>query len=419
MLALSLRARLSEAQANDDALATIDATVRARSPETVIDRPEPSTLAITVHPAAGPIEIALRGRVLELEALTGSAGPGLHAFVCDLADAIAAALSTTWTASLDPALYFAHRDFAALERAALDDLGATATQVLALANTGASGFALALPVGLEVAHDGLLATPLGPRDRAWVERVASDPELGRDVFAWPSIAEDAAFHRGVALARLWLEVRWRKPMDERERALLESIVTSLERAHGLDPSLEYPWGAWAECFALLGEESLRSTRAQLKANEPAERAKERPGYRRRAVRVTLSGGWSIAIPGELAERWDERGTWVGTDPRRSVWITSAEAPAGHDTEATLAGLPALEGEGDTLAMQRGPIRGAVRFEVKEEEGARTHVAHAHAALGSHLVVATFLAREEEERETFLEMWGSLEHPDAVPSAPTS
>jgi hypothetical protein len=28
------------------------------------------------------------------------------------------------------------------------------------------------------------------------------------------------------------------------------------------------------------------------------------------------------------------------------------------------------------------------------------------------VVATFLAREETERETFLEMWGSLEHPDA-------
>ncbi len=410
MLSLSLGARLSEAQANGDALETLEAIVREHAPEVVVDRPEPSLVALTLHPAAGPIEIALRGRALELEALTGSAGPGYHAFVCTVADAIAKGLSISWKPSLDPALYFAHRDFAALERAADADLAATATEILALTSTGASGFALALPAGVEFAHDGLVATPLGPRDRSWVERVAHDPEHGRDVLAWPSLDRDAAFHRGAALARLWLDVRWRKPMNDEERALLESIVTSLERAHGLDPSLAYPWGAWAECFALLGEESLRSMRAQLKANEPAERAKERPGYRRRAVRVTLSGGWSIAVPGELAERWDERGTWVGTDPRRSVWITSAEAPSGHDTEATLAGLPPLEGEGDTLAMERGPIRGAVRFELKKDEaGSSTHVAHAHAALGKHLVVATFLAREEQERETFLEMWGSLDH----------
>jgi hypothetical protein len=63
-------------------------------------------------------------------------------------------------------------------------------------------------------------------------------------------------------------------------------------------------------------------------------------------------------------------------------------------------------------MERGPIRGAVRFEVKDEDGSPMHVAHAHAAVGPHLVVATFLAREESERETFLEMWGSLDHPDA-------
>ena len=412
MLSLSLRARLPEARASAEALSTLEAVVRERAPEAVIERPDATLVTVSAHPAAGPIELSLRGRDLGLEALTGSAGPGYHAFVCELAQTLGSALGVSWKATLDPALYFAHRDAAALERAALDDLRATAKEILSLASSGASGFALALPEGLEVAHDGLIATPLGPRDRAWVERVAVDPEHGRDVLAWPTPARDARYHRGIALALMWLEVRWRKPMDDRERALLDRVVTELERAYGLDASLEYPWGAWAECFALLGEESLRATRAQLKAGEPREQARPRPGYRRQAVRVGLSGGWSIAIPGELAERWDERGTWVGSDPKRSVWITSAEAPAGHDTEATLAGLPALEGEGDTLAMERGPIRGAVRFEVKDEDGSPMHVAHAHAAVGPHLVVATFLAREESERETFLEMWGSLDHPDA-------
>jgi hypothetical protein len=285
VLSLSLRARLTDPASRADVLASLEPVVRALEPDATFERPEPRTLAIAIHPAAGPVEITHRDRELALEAQTGSAGPGYHAFVCTLADAIASSLALTWKTSLDPALYFAHRDPSALERAALDDLARTVRDVLALADKGASGFALALPEGLEVAHDGLLATPLGPRDRAWLERVAREPQHGRDVFAWPSPARDAQYFLGIALSLAWLEVRWRKPMDERERAVIERVVTSLERAHGLDASLEYPWGAWAECFALLGEESLRATRAQLKADEARERRKVRPGYRRQAVRV--------------------------------------------------------------------------------------------------------------------------------------
>jgi len=413
MLALSLRARLDAPTL--DVLAAAERVAAGTVADTVASRPSVGRLTLALHPAASPIELSHVDGTLRLEAETGSAGPGYHACVCELADGIAREISFSWKAELDPALFFAHRDRAALERVVLDELAETARQILELARTGASGFALFLPEGLEVAHDGVVATLLGPRDRAWLERVANDASTGTDVLAWWSPGRDARHHRGVALASMWLEVRWRKPQDDAERALLDRVVTSLERAFGLDPELDYPWAAWAELFDLLGEESLRATRARLKAADPREAARPRPGYRRRAVRVTVSGGWSIAIPGELAERWDERGTWLGADPKRSVWITSAEAPAGHTTDQTLAGLPPLEGEGDTLGMERGPIRGAVRFEVKDDENGKLHVAHAHAALGAHLVVATFLARSEDERETFLEMWGSLDHPDASAS----
>jgi hypothetical protein len=415
VLALSLRAR--GLRPGSTPLTAAEEAARALAPELTVERLETAegeAIALSLHPAAGPVELHHADELLRLEASTGSAGPGYHALVCELADAIARALSLRWKAELDPALYFAHRDARALERAQLDWLGATASQILSLAEGGASGFALCLPDGLEVAHDGLVATPLGPRDRAWVARVAADPAQGADAFAWWVPGRDAAHHRGVALALMWLEVRWRKPLDARERATLDRVVTELERAHALEPDAPYPWAAWAEIFELLGEESLRATRAHLKALE-ASRAgagTPRPGYRRLAVRVTLSGGWSIAVPGELAERWDERGTWVGWDARRSLWITSAEAPEGHDTEQTLAGLPPLEGEGETLAMERGPIRGSVRSETREADGKTEHVAHAQAALGRHVVLATFVTSREDERESFLEMWGSLDHPDA-------
>jgi hypothetical protein len=415
LLSLSLRARGLAPGA--DPFAVARACAHALVPEAVVEAletTEGAAIAITLHPAAGPVELTQSGSALGLDANTGSAGPGYHALVCELADAIAEGAKLRWTAELDPALYFAHRDAAALERAQLAWLGQTAKDILALAERGASGFALCMPDGLEVAHDGLVATPLGPRDRAWVERVAEDPSSGVDAFAWWRPGQDAAYHLGVALTLMWLEVRWRKPLDARERAILDRAATSLERAHALEPSAAYPWAAWAELYELLGEESLRATRAHLKAVEVGRGDATRIGYRRRAVRVTLSGGWSIAVPGELAERWDERGTWVGWDARRSLWITTAEAPAGHDTAQSLDGLPPLEGDTDVLVMERGPIHGAVRFGARDEdEGQRSHVGHAHAALGRHVVLGTFVSSREDDRAAFLEMWGSLDHPDAA------
>lgn len=416
MLALSLQCRIQQLtlprleQALRDSLATLSWDVEISSSE--------ESVYVALHPASGPVALSLQGTLLALEAQTGTVGAGYHAFIVSLADALLAALDAkaSWKATFDPALYFTRRDFAALERAHATWLKQTASEILALAERGASGFALGLPAGLEVAHGGFLATNMGPRDQAWVERVALDGNAGRDAFAWWGSARDAVFHRGIALASIWLDVRWRKPLDARERAVLERVVKELEIAFGEDSTVEYPWHEWAEIFVLLGEDSLRATRAQMKSLGLPKESKKNPiGYRRLAVRVMLSGDWSVAIPGDFAERWEDRGTWVGWDSKRTLWVTTAEAPEGHDTEASLAGLPELEGDTDILAMSRGPIRGQVRFGTKDDEseaakpGARSHIAHAHAAMGSHVVIGTFIGSREDEREMFLEIWGSLDH----------
>ncbi len=418
MLALSLHAHVP-ALTHALVEAALDQALRSLSYEgeavRVADEAAPLDVAfhLALHPAASPLVFTLQGSTLALEAATGTAGPGYHAFVVTLAEAVLAALSprASWKASLDPALYFAHRDFAALERAQEAWLKETATQIATLATQGASGFALCLPAGLEVAHGAFIATNLGPRDRAWVEAVSRDPAKGRDAFPWWDQARDAAFHLGFAKSLMWLDVRWRKPIDESERNILLRVVKELELAFAEDSTAVYPWHEWAEIFVLLGEESLRATRAQMKSlGMPKGAPQDALGYRRLAVRVLLSGYWTIAIPGDFAERWEDRGTWVGWDAKRTLWITTAEAPEGHDTEASLAGLPELEGDTDILAMTRGPIRGQVRFSVKtDENGVKSHIAHAHAALGRHVAIGTFIGTREDEREMFLEIWGSLDH----------
>lgn len=370
-------------------------------------------LEITAHPAASPIEIELGDRHLELRAETGSAGPGHHENVCAFADRVGDLLGLRWTAVEDSASFFVERSRARLEAYVLSELQKAAIEILQLSARGASGFALFLPEGLEVHHEGLVATLLGPRERAWVERVADDPRAGIDAFPCWSKALDARYFLFRALARMWLDIRWRPPIDDAERAVMLETLADLERAFALAPSLDLPWVEWAELFDLMGEDSLRATRVRIRAERARHAQRTSVGYRRRAVRVRLSGDWSIAIPGEMAERWDERGTWHATDGRRSLWVTTAEAPAGSSTERTLGGLPPLPGEGEVFAMERGAIRGAVRFEVRRDGSVPLLAAHAHAAVGPHLAVGTLTARDEDDRALLLEIWGTLDHPDAA------
>ncbi len=370
---------------------------------------EEGALVLELHPAAEPVIVTASEREVTLSASTLTAGPGYHRHVCELALALGAELGVEWAPEGDPSGWLRERDGAELERAFLEVLGDVARQILALAEAGKRGFSLFLPAGYAFEHDGFVATPVGPRDEAWLRAVADDPASGADVFAWWGAGEDARYFLGLARVRAWLDVRWRPPVGREERALLEQVASWIERAHALDPELAIPWEAQAELLALLGEESLRATRAQLKAHA---RASERPiGYRRRPVRVTLSGGWSMRIPGELAERWEERGTWVAWDARRSVWFTSMtvrteDGTPSPSTEATLSALPPLSGE-ELLELERGELRGLACFVEEEHEGERVHRLEAHAALGDQAAIGTIVFLDEADRDWALATWGSL------------
>jgi hypothetical protein len=413
VLELSIRG-----QGGKDGLTELRRELEARteelSPRLEASPPEregaPAKLSITLHPFAEPIEATRRpDGTIDVVARTFSAGPGYHQYVAELFGEIGTALGIGWKPRVDPGRYFERRERAALLAVLEPSLASTAAQILELSQQGATGFSLLLPDGIELAHDGLVATPLGPRDRAWVERVAKEPSVAADAFPWWEPGLGAGYHRGLAIALLETEVRFRRPLDDRERALLDRVVTSIERAHGLDPSLSLPWAEASELYELLGEDSLRATRASVLAERAKKDRARRPlGYRRRPVRVSLSGGWSLVVPGSLAERWEEHGTWVGWDATRTIWMSSMTAETDAETDATLAGLPEIPGDGDLLVMERGPIRGHARFGVTEEDGKRTTVLRAHAAVGPNVALGTLVLASDDDREWALETWGSLE-----------
>lgn len=370
---------------------------------------EEGVLIAELHPAAEPMLIEATEREVVLSASTLTAGPGYHRHACELALALGEALGVEWPLDGDTSGWLRERDDAKLEAAFLDTLGDIARQILMLAEQGKRGFSLFLPVGHAFEHGGAIATPLGARTDAWLRAVAADPSRGADVFAWWNAERDGRYFLGLALVHAWLEVRWRPPVDDSERALLDRVATWIERAHALDPDLPLPWDEQAQILAFLGEDSLRATRAQLKAQSQPAHAPI--GYRRGHVRVTLSGGWSMRIPGELAERWEERGTWVAWDARRSVWFTSMNVRTetgdpSPSTDVTLASLPPLRGD-ELLELERGELRGIACFVEDEHEGERIFRLEAHAAMRDAAAIGTIVFVDEADRDWALSTWGSL------------
>ncbi len=317
-----------------------------------------------------------------------------------------------WDLGGDESDWLTERDDAKLEAAFLEWLGHIAGHVASMADEGKRGFSLFMPEGHIFEHGGFVGTMLGPRDEAWLRETAADPRRGVDIFPWWNAGRDARYFRDLALSHMWLDVRWRAPLNDDERALLENVATWVERAHGLDPELELPWEAQAEILAFLSEESLRATRAQLKADS----RREKPiGYRRQHLRAMLSGGWSMRIDGELAEKWEERGTFVAWNAERSVWFTSmtVQTETGHPspgTDETLASLPPLTGE-ELLQLENGDLRGVACFVEEENDGQLLHRLEAHAAVGEHAAIGTLVFVDEADREWALETWASLTHLD--------
>ena len=373
-----------------------------------------AVLFAELHPGAEPIRFEVSEAGLVVSGNTATAGPGYHHHVCELLDALGEVFSIEWRANEDDTPsdatgHFAHRDRDALEECFLDWLGATVARALELRDAGMSGLALMLPAGHAFEHEGFVATQLGPRDEAWMRAILDDPRNGIDVFPWWNEGRDARYFRDLALIRMWTEVRWRAPLDADERALLDSVVTWVERAHGLDPTIPLPWIEQSELFTHLAEESLRATRAHVKSE--GKRAAQLVGYRRRPVRAVLSGGWSLTVPGELAETWEERGTWVAWDATRSVWFTSLsvrelDGEPSPSSEETLRHLPPLLGE-ELLELERGDLRGLAGFVEEERDGELIHRLEAHAAIGPHAAIGTIVYADPKDREWAMSIWASL------------
>ena len=91
--------------------------------------------------------------------------------------------------------------------------------------------------------------------------------------------------------------------------VLDEVHRLLSRAYPLDPSLGYPWRAWAEIVGLRNIADPMGRQVVARAMRESGAGPD-IGYRRAPVTISHEG-WALTIPGSFAEKRTAEEWWGG------------------------------------------------------------------------------------------------------------
>jgi len=365
-------------------------------------------LELDLHPAAEPVRIHADdlGHVL-VTASTVAPGPGYERLVRRFVERLGDELDIAWQepghggpVPVEPTL-----DRPTVERANLALLGWALRQAQTTPRIGRPVH-LWTPPGVRYEVDATLATVLGPRDDAWLERAIVDPRVAIDVWPWWADATDARYVLDRVLCLLWTEVRWRAPADDHERAVHAEVLTLLRRAYPLDPALPYPWREWAELLRLHGDDDA-AARQVIERAEAVDPSTPLIGYRRRPVTIDHEG-WTLTLPGSFSERRTPE-EWSGTDAGRSVTIAATvtgTAAGPMSAEAFLAQVAGHLGS-EVLHVEDGELAGRARIGVVDEAGVEVAVLEGYSAVRGRGAAIRVVINEPTDWEWAIGVWRSL------------
>lgn len=374
---------------------------------------EKPTLFCKLHPAAEDVEITFIDSVhVTANANTSTVGPGFHIYLCDMLHKIGEKFNLNWEKPTDDYCdetgYFHSGDRQQVYREMKAWLKGLASMFFdgTLKDDG-NVVRVSMPLDVGFDWNARAITPLGPRTLEWLKKTANDPDKGTDFFSWWNSELDAEYFLRRALVRMWSDVRWRPPINDRERHILAYVAASLETAYKLDPGLPYPWSEWAEILGYLQTNGDECAVIRDKANK----SKSIIGYRRHHnVAVQLPGNWWITLPGSFSDFEPAKNhNYFALDPPREVWVTSYTFKGDLDNilQAERQGIQGKNGE--LVHEDKNYVAYA---EIKKS----SHDGHEFFALQSsniglgHRAVCSVIFTKPEERDWAIRVWKSLRSP---------
>ena len=391
-----------------------------------------SELAVDLHPAAEPFTLTIGedARVVA-NGDTSAVGPGYHTFVGRIVDRLGEELGIDWTgeepaaaagsdlphgpagAGSTPVPGWAQAkttaaltDRPAVERAHLAWLGHLLGRAREARRLGVNGLHLGTRPGTVYRFDGALATPLGPRDDAWLEQAAGDARVAIDVRPWWTDATDGRYLLNRALAIMWTEIRWRPPVEE-ERPVIDEALRLLRKAFPLDPSLPFPWREWHELIVLRDvDDPISRQVADRAGRQPASRAPI--GYRRGTVSV-MHEGWSLEVPGSFAERRSDE-EWWGGEAGRSVTLagvmTGADGGNPMRADSFLARVAGDLGE-NVITHRDGELAGKARLGTDATSGVEVGVLEGFSAVTGRGAAIRVVFDDPDDWQWAVNLWRAL------------
>ncbi len=402
-------------------------TLRGHSPGA---RTADGAIELSLHPAARPVRIeATDTGGLAVSAMTVPVGPGYHTFVIRLLERMGEDLAIAWTmpsgaspgvapsgaetepVSSDPTGMLVSRDRRDTERGHLAWLRSALVAVRDARGQGTTGLHLGMPPGVRFSFEGAVATVLGPRDDAWLERALADPRVAAEVWPWVADAMDARYHLGRALTLMWTEVRWRPPAGVEEITLLDEILGLLRHAYPLEPGLPWPWPEWRELFVLRGQTDHATRqlldRAAAASAERGTSGQTPIGYRRNPVTI-LHEGWALDVPGsftgvQTAEEWS------GGEAGRNITLAGVETAEGGrpmTPDQFLRQVAAHLGR-DAIEHDDGVVRGRARLESEASSGIEVAVVEGFSAVRGRGAAIRIVIDDPQDWKWALDTWRGL------------
>ena len=370
-------------------------------------------LSVALHPAAPNLALVAgeSGRAA-LTAETETVGPGYHRFIGRLVDRLGVDLSIAWerggvdreATPDDPGATFADR--AATEAGYLGWLGHTLVGARASRAARGNQLQIGIPGSTRYTFDGAIATVLGPRDDTWLESAVADTRVATDITPWWADTTQGQTLLNRALTLMWLDVRWRAPAIDEEGALLDEIHRTLSRAYPTEPTLAYPWQAWAEVIQLRGIDDPMSRHVLVMAERDLG---DRPpiGYRRSPVTIRHEG-WALEIPGSYAERHSSD-EWWGAGAGRSITLAAVQTATTGGAMGAQVFVDQFGGDlgPDAIDHRANGVIGRARLSSDTSSGVEVGVLDGYSAVVGSGAAIRIVFDDPGDWQWALDMWRSL------------
>lgn len=250
---------------------------------------------------------------------TNMLGPGFHKAAIEFIDRLQQATGTRFEVE-DETDYYTERDFEAMKKKHFHKWLAKLFEIIQeQEDKGSTSLSICWDLNkyYPQSDSGIVISPLGSfRLSEVIRRIREEgiESFADDFFIWNNSERDARFHRGMALNAMWEDCYFMPSERSEEDARINGyIISELETAASLDPSLPFPKKEYEELCRLHGCTPVPTDGIPTYETEFAI------GYRRGIINHKV-GRIRFSLPGSYLEDTDD-GTLVYYDAAADNWHT--------------------------------------------------------------------------------------------------